>query len=131
MTIARAAALVLALAACAWFGLGVVQARDIDRATTIIAGPVPLSPAEAAHAGSLVHTAATLDPDSDIQLLRAELAADQGHTASAIAQLRSVVASEPENLDAWVALAQLALHRDRALLTRAAIQVDHLDPRLK
>jgi len=131
MAIARAALLTLGAAACAWFALGIVASHDIDQATVIVSGSTPLRPPAARRAASLLDTAATLNPDSTVTLLRAQLATAGGAPRRALRILRGLVAQEPENLDAWVGLAQLALHGHRALLDAAVARIGRLDPRLE
>ena len=121
----RVAALLIALAACAWFALGVRQTRDTNRAAAILAAPGTLTPADAARVTTLLNDAGTLNPDRQVQLLRAALAVREGHSPAARAIVFGVLASEPQNIDAWVALARasqgdpqtflLALRRARAL----------------
>ncbi len=122
---ARVVALFLALAACAWFALGVRQTRDTQRAAAILARPGTLTRAEAAQVTTLLSHAATLNPDRQVQLLRAELVLREGHPPAARAIVLGVLAREPQNIDAWAALARssqgdpqsfrLALRRARAL----------------
>jgi hypothetical protein len=131
VAVARGSLLVLALVACAWFALGIVQARDKDRATALLSSQTQLSSATASHVGSLLHSAGTLNPDSTVDILRARLASLQHDRARAQMLLRSVVAREPQNLDAWVALAQTELHGDPQLLLLSVAHIARLDPRLK
>jgi hypothetical protein len=124
--------LVLALAACAWFALGIEQARDTDRATAILSSSAPLSPATASHVRSLLATAGTLNPDLTIDLLRGRLALLQHDPSSAVAIFERATRREPQNLDAWVALAQATLHgTNAAVIERAAANIARLDPRIK
>jgi hypothetical protein len=131
MVLVRIPLLVLAACACAWFGLGAVQAHDIGRASSIVAGTGRLAPARAAQARSLLSSAAMLNPDRSIDLLRAQLALRQGRRPVAIAILRRTVADEPLNLNAWVALAKTALGHDTTLLDLAVVHLAKLDPKLK
>lgn len=125
MTATRILGALLALVVCAWFGLGVVQSRDVDRAAAIVGGSGRLTPAEAQQARSLLSRAGTLNPDRQVDLLRAQLEVREGDPAAARAILFRVLADEPLNINAWVALARasqgdpqsfrLALTRGRAL----------------
>jgi Tfp pilus assembly protein PilF len=131
MPIARISLLALAVCACAWFGLGVVQSHATDAATSIVAGSGRLSPAQAARARSQLDTAATLNPDRSIDLLRARLAVREGRSAAAITILRRTVAAEPMNLSAWLALAQTALGHDQHLVKMTIGHLAALDPKLR
>lgn len=124
----RIALAVCALAVCALFGLGVLQARDQSRASAIIASNAPLTPARAAHVRSLLDTAGTLNPDAGIDLLRADLAFEQNEPARTIRILERIIADEPMNIDAWVALAQAALKHDPSKLNGAIAAIGRLDP---
>lgn len=122
---ARVVALLVALVACAWFALGVRQTRDTQRAAAILARPGTLTTAQAAQVATLLSHAGTLNPDRQVQLLRAELVLREGHPPAARAIVLGVLSSEPQNIDAWAALARssrgdpqtfrLALRRARAL----------------
>jgi hypothetical protein len=127
----RAGLLAVAVAACAWFALGARQAVDTNRASALIGGPSPLSPGEARHARSLLSSAGTLNPDLTPDILRGELALQQGQDAAAERNLESVTRREPLNLEAWSALAFAAARAsDRATLIRAARNVSALYPKL-
>lgn len=125
MTLARVGVVLVALVACAWFALGALQTRDVDRASAIVTAPGTLGGAAGAHAASLLHDAGVLNPDTQVKLLRAELVDREGHPAAARAIVLGVVAGEPQNIEAWVQLARvsqgdpqtfrLALTRARAL----------------
>ncbi len=125
VTLARVGVVLVALVACAWFGLGIVQTRDTNRASAIVTAPGPLGAAAGAHAASLLHDAGVLNPDTAVKLLRAQLVDREGHPAAARAIVLGVLAGEPRNIDAWVQLARvsqgdpqtfrLALTRARAL----------------
>jgi predicted Zn-dependent protease len=132
VAVARGSLLALALAACAWFALGIQQARDTDQATAILSSSAQLSPATASHVGSLLATAGTLNPDLTIDLLRGRLALLQHDSSRAVAIFERATRSEPQNLDAWVALAQATLHgTNAAVIERAAANIGQLDPRIK
>jgi len=115
----------LALVVCAWFVLGIVQTHDAQRATAIVQGAGRLSAAQEDRADDLLSDAATLNPDRQIDLLRAQLLVREGRSTAARAILAHVLTEEPQNIDAWVALARssqgdpqsfrLALARARAL----------------
>jgi predicted Zn-dependent protease len=99
--------LLLALAIAAWFVIGVRQARDTSRATAIISGTEPLSQSQAQRAASLLHAAAFLNPDRQVDLLRAELADRRGDRGEAQRMLFTLVGKEPMNAQVWAALANI------------------------
>ncbi|MDX6639138.1 MAG: hypothetical protein QOF12_149 [Solirubrobacteraceae bacterium] len=97
----RLAVLAVAIAGCAWFVLGLVQARDTFSAGQIVSRLSRLTPAQSTHAGDLLATAGTLNPDRQVDLLRAELRLHHGDRPGAAAILRAVVRDEPDNVAAW------------------------------
>jgi predicted Zn-dependent protease len=132
VVLARVSVLILAAVACAWYALGIRQAQDMQRATSLINGPSSLTPAQARHARTLLHSARTLNPDLTVDILRGELALDQGHPAVAVRALQSVTRREPQNLQAWVQLTfASAKAGDRALTVSAARHVSALFPKVK
>jgi hypothetical protein len=127
----RASIVVLAVAACAWFALAVRAARDSDRATAIVSSKAPLTAAQAAHARSLLDAAATLNPDTAVDLLRARVALARNDETGAVRTILNVTKREPLNLEAWVALAQAALQRNQRLVLLAVHNIGRLDPKIK
>lgn len=103
-SLVRVALAVGALAVSAWFGLGWVQARDTGRASALVAPGNHLSPSRAAQVRAWLHSAGTLNPDHQVDLLRARLDFDQGEFPAAVRILESVTRSEPLNVFAWVQL---------------------------
>jgi len=107
----RIASAVLALVVCAWFALGVRQSQEVDQATNLVGGlqgQQKLSAAQAAHARSLLSSAAVLNPDQQVNVLRARVALLRGQRASAVRILEQVVHQEPDYLEAWYGLATSA-----------------------
>jgi hypothetical protein len=104
--IARAAVLLIALVACAWFVLGIRQVHEISAAAAIIAKQGPITAGQARHASSLLDEASTLNPDKGIDVLRARLALAQGDQNRARQILFKVIREEPKNLDGWIWYAQ-------------------------
>lgn len=127
MTVARVSAALLALAICGWFVLGAAQTHDADRAAAILASPGQLRPASAARAASLLDDAGTLNPDRQVDLLRARLAVRRGDLPRARAILAGVVRDEPQNVDAWAALARSSAG-DPAVFRLAVARVRALAP---
>jgi predicted Zn-dependent protease len=97
--------LVLALAACAWFVISIRQAHDTSRAQSILSTGTPLTAAQANRADSLLRAAAFLNPDRQVDILRAELVAERGNFREADRILFGVVRAEPMNINAWFELA--------------------------
>lgn len=127
MLAARGILLALALVSCAWFGLGVHQARDTGRASDLLSGRSSLTRAQAAQVSSLLRSAGTLNPDSQVDLLRSELLLVSHQRGRAVRTLEDVVRREPMNAEAWVLLARAAFP-DAALLHRAVRHISALDP---
>ncbi len=129
MVLARGAVLVFAVLACAWFALGIRQAHDTGRASSILQGPTrSLSAAHANQAASLLHDAAFLNPDVTVKLLRAQLAADRGNKSQAESIALSAALQEPDNVQAWFALAR---HSPQAKdYIRALIEIHRLFPHM-
>lgn len=98
----RVAISVLAIVACAWFVLGARQARDITDATAIASSASQLSEAQAARADSLLSDAGTLNPDTQVDLLRAQVALESGNRGQALRIVRSVNRREPDNIAGWL-----------------------------
>jgi predicted Zn-dependent protease len=131
-TILRSLLLLLAVAASAWFVLGVREARDTARATALVTGEAPLRPAQAQRARSLLDSAGTLNPDLTVAVTRGVLELDQNQNAAAERTLESVTRREPLNLDAWVQLAFAATRNgDRRTFAHAVGVVSALHPKLK
>ncbi len=109
MRIAYALTLAFAAAAGAWFALGIRQAHDITAATNIIAQPNTVTPFQSGRAASLLSSAGTLNPDTDVDVLRARLAGRNEQFERAQHILEKVVHEEPMNLEAWGWLAGMSL----------------------
>jgi hypothetical protein len=120
---------VAALAVCAWFALGAREAHEINRATNIVGGlngQQKLTAAEAAQARSLLSSAALLNPDQQINVLRARVALLRAQRPLAVRILRGVVSSEPDNLAAWYGIATSA--SSSATVNAAIAQIRRLEP---
>ncbi len=103
---ARIAAAVIALVACAWFTLAVVQTRNLNRATSILQNSSHLQ-RDDPHVLALLHTAGVLNPDSMVELLRGLVAENRGNAGKARAIFRDVTRREPQNVTAWSAAARV------------------------
>ena len=102
-------AALIALAVCAWFALGIRQAHDTTAATAIVSGSAHLSAGQGHRAAALLHSAKLLDPDTEVDVLRGELALEQGNRLGARSILERVVAKEPDNALAWQWLAKASV----------------------
>ena len=125
----RALLIGLSLAAVAWFVLLAVQSHDTTRATQI-ARSAALTPAQASRARSLISTASFLNPDQTPGLLRARVAEDLHQTRRAERILLTLTRAQPQNVDAWFALASIA-GSDKPLERRALDQIARLAPPLR
>ena len=102
----RAVLLLVACVICAWFALGARQAHDVAQARAILSSAGTLPGARAGRVASLLGAAAFMNPDSEVDVLRAELAVARGQSAEAQRLLLGVVHREPLNAAAWFSLAQ-------------------------
>lgn len=112
--LARVGLVVLALAVCAWYAIGVRQSRDQAAAEGIVQGNVTPTPSVTRHALDLLDSAGTLNPDRAIDLLRAQALVRAGEAPQALRLMKSVVAAEPDNVDAWIVYGFAAGSRDPA-----------------
>jgi len=127
MRLLRIAGLVVPLAACAWFVLGIRQARETSRAATIVSSAPPLNDRQVREASSLLRAAKVLNPDTTPDVLQAQLERDQGRFAQARTTLERVVAREPENLVAWLWLARSSPGKPKTAIG-ALLQIRRLVP---
>lgn len=126
----RVALGLLALAACAWFALGLRQEAAVREARAVIAPLQRPAPADARRADTALDRAGTLNPDTGVDLLRAQLAMDQGRRVRARRILERVLAREPENIRAWAQFAFTVGPADRAAFRRARARIRALAPRV-
>jgi hypothetical protein len=99
--VARIAVLLFALLCCAWFVLGARQAHEVAVATSIVSAEPPLTAAQVRRATDALNSAASLNPDLGVDVLRGQLAIDQGRRAQARRILFGVIRREPKLLAAW------------------------------
>jgi predicted Zn-dependent protease len=123
----RGALLALALMMAAWFALGIRQAQDTNRASALVSPGARLTASQARKASDLLDAAGFLNPDRQVEVLRAELRADQGDLSGARSILKGVVRTEPQNLAAWLALARSSAG-DVTDFYAAAYAIHHLVP---
>jgi hypothetical protein len=89
-----------------WYVVGIRQAEDTNRASALISPGGRLSASQAREASSLLGAAGFLNPDREVDVLRAQLQADQGDLRGARRIVTGVVKAEPQNLQAWLVLAR-------------------------
>jgi hypothetical protein len=124
---ARAAALAVAVLAVALFGLAVRQETSEHEAARLLFDVPEATPGRLHRVAEALDAAAPLNPGTGVEQLRAQLAAQAGHPARTRRLLERVVAREPDNIQAWGALAYV-LAPDPAAMRRAEAQVRRLSP---
>jgi hypothetical protein len=125
---ARVFTVIGAMAACAWMGLNLQHARAIDDARERIFNSDALTLSEAADIESELDRASFLNPDQTVDILRAGLSLRRGRSDEARQTLLDVVRREPENLEAWTAIAIGFARTDPALADRARAAIRRLSP---
>jgi hypothetical protein len=111
----RGLSLIGAIVVCAWFAVGIRQVHDTSAATALLSSGARLSPVSAARASSLLDGAALLNPDREIGLLRAKLAAERGQRPLAQRLALGVARAEPANSQAWLLVSFVGTPSQRAL----------------
>jgi predicted Zn-dependent protease len=124
----RLALLTVAVAACAWFALGVRATHDTEVASSILSGSNSLTPQHAHAALSEIAAAETLNPDQALEILRAQVELHSGNVAGAVAIAKAVVRREPKNAAAWVVLELVSRRIDPAANRLAEMRVNQLVP---
>jgi hypothetical protein len=119
----------VALVVCAWFAIGAMQAIDTQRATAIVTRGATATAAQVREVRSLVRDARFLNPDRQPEVLLGQIEVERHHYAQARRVLEPVILSEPENLQAWLFLAETA-NRDHRLLRQALQHLHTLEPRV-
>jgi hypothetical protein len=102
-------AAIAALVVAAWFYVGTRQTSDLAAAGKIAnAAGDHLSAADARRARSLLHSAAFLNPNRQVDLVRSRVALKTGHERLAYRLATSVARAEPMNVLAWEYVFQAA-----------------------
>lgn len=127
MRAVRLLVLGLGVVIVAWFVLGARQAHEIAHATSIVTQSGPIAASDARRASDLLDAAATLNPDRQVDLLRAALAQAGNRPAQARRILVALTTAEPDNLDAWFLLAQVG-GKDTRLIQEAYAHIGALHP---
>ncbi len=97
-----------ALLVAAWFALGGYQAHELDQVTNLVNARPRLTAAQTRSALSQLRSAALLNPNREVLLLRARVYGHSGEPAKARRIAESAVAAEPRNVEAWYVLATVA-----------------------
>jgi hypothetical protein len=124
----RLGLLTVAVIVCAWFALGIRASHDSGVATGLLQAHNNLTAAEAARARSEIANAEALNPDQNLEILRAQVAFHSGNVAAAISIAKTIVKREPLNVSAWVVLELFTDHVDPALNRLAQQRVLELVP---
>jgi hypothetical protein len=118
--VARAALLILAVAAAGWLASAYPGARDEARAGDLPTRPDgTLAPRDRDRAIELLEAARRRRPDSLVVPKLAGNYLARGERDRAVALLRSIVRAEPENVTAWTTLS-IALADTEPAAARAA-----------
>jgi predicted Zn-dependent protease len=128
MTIRRAALLVVALLAVAWFAFSYRDARLIRNAQVVAAAPKPTA-AEIESALADARKSHTLDPNRTEALsYQAVLELRARRVDKAIRLLEEVARREPDQAEPYLLLADLTRKSDPARAAEARARLHHLDP---
>ena len=119
----------VALVLGAWFALGARQAIDTQRASAIASAGTTATAAQVREVRSLVRGARFVNPDRQPEVLLGQIEVERHHYARARAVLEPVIRSEPENLQAWLFLAETA-DKNHELLRQALKHLHRLEPRV-
>ncbi len=128
MIAVRIALLTVALAACAWFGLGVRSVHDQNQVNALLNTHNQLSPAQAQAAIAKLNQARVLDPDENLSILRAQVKFHSGDVAGAVVLARGIVDRAPQYADGWLVLEVLSDRIDPALNRLAQVRLRQLVP---
>jgi thioredoxin-like negative regulator of GroEL len=122
---ARWGLLALALLMSAWLGIGLRQESSAERARELIERPGAPPAREVA---DLLDRAGWLNPDREVDFMRAQLAFETGDQPRAQHILSDVVADEPQNIVAWTGLALITADFDAGASERARAAIRRLAP---
>lgn len=128
MLAARAVGAALALVVCAWCALGIVQASATDAARERAVHQRVYTRADITELDRLLDRAGTLNPDRQVDVLRADALFARRDVAGARRLLVGVVGSEPDNLLGWQTIAIAFARIDPVLARRARANLRRLSP---
>lgn len=123
----RVALVVAALAACVWLAAGLRSSRlqaDGERPFNT----ARIEDAEIERRLDLLEDARSLNPDPTPEIREAQLLLVAERDREAVRVLEDVVASEPENYEAWLGLRQAAVRVDPPLSRQATREALRLNP---
>jgi hypothetical protein len=110
--------------------LGVVQVDNQNHATALVNRAGTPTAAQTADVEHALDRAGTLNPDRDIDLLRAQAEVRAHQSARGLALARRVVRDEPRNVNAWIVFGFAARAQSSALANLANAQILKLAPRV-
>ena len=125
--LARAALLVVALAACLWLAAGLRASRLLADAERPF-GSARIDAAEIERAHGLLADARRFNPDPTPEIREAQLLVVADRDREAVRVLKGVLEREPENYEAWLGLRQAAFRVDPPLSRRATREALRLNP---
>jgi hypothetical protein len=123
----RIGAALLALVVCAWFAVGIRDSHKIATATAIVTAQGQPSASELAAADRALNGADLVNPDQQVDILRARVDLKRGANAAARRLLTAVTRREPQNLEAWIWFTGAVLG-DRAAARLGFAHLSQLDP---
>ena len=124
----RIAVAVIALAVAACFAVALSAARAEDRLADLQFRPPQLAPADLRRANGLERDAGRFTPGERRVLVLANVRLRGGDAKGALALARGAARREPENAEAWLAVARAAREADPALAKTALQRLRELVP---
>ena len=124
----RIAVAVIALVAAAAFAVALSAARAEDRLADLQFRPPELGAADLRRADDLERQAGRLTPGERRVLVLANVRLRGGDAKGALALARGAARREPENAEAWLAVARAAREADPALAKTALQRLRELVP---
>ena len=124
----RIAVAVIALVAAAAFAVALSAARAEDRLADLQFRPPELGAADLRRADDLERQAGRLTPGERRVLVLANVRLRGGDAKGALALARGATRREPENAEAWLAVARAAREADPALAKTALQRLRELVP---
>ena len=98
----RVTFVMLAVVACAWFALGVRAFREVASVNRLLGGGARLTAVQAHAARAELDRASLLNPDQEINFLRAQVAERSGDRDRALMIAEILTRREPQNVNAWL-----------------------------
>ncbi len=128
MRLVRVSAVGLAMLACAWLVIGISQAHDTTQAQAILSASRSLEATQGGHVGALLDSAAVLNPDEQVQVLRGRVALARGDKNLALPILLAVAQPALRSREPWLWPAQADIGRNPALFSQEPKTVFAIDP---